>query len=151
MKAVQISLFFFLFLSCSKPPLVEVDKDIQNSEFSAYPQDTLMVEILNGTGKDALGRFVADTLRSIQVVYMDTVYYFDVIRIDNWHEPELDRSFVVDRKDFNGKNAKILCLASSINPPLVELRKNSMSEVTLIVGPDYENYFGCMDSFNKIW
>lgn len=151
MKKVLSSVVLILLLSCSKPPKIRLQTENPYADYSLYPQDTVLVEILNGTGKDALGRYVADTLKSTRVLFNETLFIFDVIRIDNWYEPELDRSFVVDRKDSTGRNAKILCQASSISPPLIEIKKNCMNDVTIIIGPDYEKYFGCMDSFNKIW
>ncbi|MBN1620888.1 LytR C-terminal domain-containing protein [candidate division WOR-3 bacterium] len=151
MKRSILIILLTTFLSCSQPPKIKMEDENPYVDYSGYPQDTVLVEILNGTGKDALGRFVADTLKSTKALWNETLYVFDVIRIDNWYEPELDRTFIVDRKDSMGRNARILCEATSVDPPLVEIRKNTMQDVTIIVGPDYEIYFGSMDSSDKIW
>lgn len=149
--------FFFILIialiSCQEIPKVQEENNdisiynIDNANF----HDTIIIQLLNGTGISNLARYISDTLRLTKFVHNDTLYYFDVIEKDNWKDLAIERCFIVERDDSNGKNVKILSIAFNIEPPLIELKENEVYEVTIIIGPDYEKYFGAIDSSKNIW
>ena len=149
-KLVFSFVLFSVIFSCTEPPNISVGEDPYTEKVD-YPRDTIRIEVLNGTDIDNLARYVADSLRLTDHIYNDTLFSFDVIKIDNWFDPDLERSCVVDRQDSSGAYAEILCSATGITPPLVEIKKGVVYHVTIIVGPDYSEYFGNMDSILKIW
>jgi len=144
--------FFYILIitliSCQEIPKTQDS----NSDVSIYEvenanfHDTIIIQLLNGTGISNLARYISDTLRLTKFVLNDTLYYFDVIEKDNWQDNAIERCFVVERDDSNGRNVKVLSQAFNIEPPLIELKENEVYEVTIIIGPDYEKYFGIIDS-----
>ncbi|KQC13936.1 MAG: hypothetical protein APR63_06865 [Desulfuromonas sp. SDB] len=138
--------------SCSTPPPIEIEpQDTYQQDTVKYNYDTIFVEVLNGTDINNLARYIADTIRMMKYIENQTMYRFDVINVDNWNDPDLDRCFVVDRRDTTGYYAKIVSSATAIKPPLIEIKTDAIFQVTVIIGPDYARYFGELDSMGIIW
>ncbi|MDZ7372633.1 MAG: LytR C-terminal domain-containing protein [candidate division KSB1 bacterium] len=97
---------------------------------SLESQDSLKVEVLNGCGKPGLAKEVTDYLRNKG---------FDVVNFGNYHDFNVRKTLVIDRRSMDLHNAQKVASALGVESSevLAELNETRALDVTVILGKDY--------------
>jgi hypothetical protein len=106
-------------------------KDTSASQLTRQPSNqTLQIDVQNGTGVQGLGNKFMDYLRTSG---------FDVVEMGNFSSSDIKTSMVIDRAG-NMKNAVRVARALGISETYViqQVNKNYFLDATVVIGRDYQ-------------
>jgi len=130
-------LTFYLFYNfikratTSQPESKIETKDTTASQLTRQPSNqTLQIDVQNGTGVQGLGNKFMEYLRTNG---------FDVVEMGNFSTSDIKTSMVIDRAG-NMKNAVRVARALGISEKYViqQVNKNYFLDATVVIGRDYE-------------
>ncbi len=93
----------------------------------------IRVQVLNGCGVNRLAQNVTDILREKG---------FDVVDFANAKMSDLEETVVIDRQSPEKANARVVARAIGCRNIACEIDPLALQEVSLILGRDYERFFG---------
>ena len=93
------------------------------------PEKILKVEVLNGCGVPDVAKKLTDFLRQKNI---------DVVYFGNYEKMDLSETLLIDRKDYNLTNAKIIGKIIGIdNRMFPQISPQRQLDVTIIIGKNY--------------
>jgi len=107
--------------------LISPPRQVGNLE--ATPK-TLKIEVLNGCGVDGVAKRVTEFLRAKNI---------DIVKVGNFESRELSETIVIDRKDYELANAKIIgkIIGVDENRMFPQLSPQRQLDATIIIGKNY--------------